>query len=547
MSAAWFNAHRVGQGCLGAWSARVLALFMAVLLAACGGESDKSLDDFAGTPPPIPAANAAGKVTDAASGLAISGAIVTIGGQSIATGADGRFLLRDVPASTSTLVQVTAAGYMDALVVTNTVPGLTASVAVRMLAIAASTAVNAGAGGTASVGGTPAQVTIGADTLAGSDGSSAAGSVTLALTPIDMAQGLSTAPGDYTTSSGSPLEGFGGLSVTATGSSGALDLATGEVATIRIPVASRSATLPATLNLFRFDATTGRWVQGASAVLAGTAPSQYYEGNINKLGTWAAGVVITPVVYVNGCVVREGSTSVVAGVRVETEGITYSGRSSGVTDAAGRFRIPVKTASSMIVSGIFGNYLTNTQSTTTAAADVTLPTCLVLSALSGAPRITLTWGASPADVDSHVFAPDGTHVYYAAKGTLTAAPYVALDVDDITSYGPEVMTFTKLMVGTYTYGVRNYLGTDTPGLTGSPVRIELRRGSEVKVYSPTVAQGETTSTDWWTVFTFTVDASCNITVNDVGVFSIGGDSGPAAPARPAAVAPTYCTPPAVTP
>lgn len=548
MSAAWFNAHRVGQGRLGAWSARVLALFMVVLLAACGAETDNTLDSYAGTTPPIPPANAAGKVTDAASGVAVSGASVTIGAQTIATGADGRFLLTDVPASTSTLVRVTAAGYMDAYVVTNTVPGLTASVAVRMLTVAAAATVNAGTGGSATIGGTPAQVTIAADSLAASDGSTAVGSVTMALTPIDMAQGLSTAPGDYTTADGSPLEAFGGLSVTASGGAGPLDLASGEVAAIRIPVATRSATLPATLNLFRFDGSTGRWVQGGSAVLAGTAPNQYYEGNINKLGAWAAGVVITPVVYVNGCVVSETAGAAVAGVRVETEGITYSGRSAGVTDAAGKFRIPVKTASSMIVSGIFGNYLTNTLSTTTGTADVTLPSCLVLSALSGAPRITLTWGASPLDVDSHVFTPDGTHVYYSAKGSLTAAPYLALDVDDTTSFGPEVMTFTRLMVGTYTYGLHNYLGTDSPGLTGSPVRVELRRGSEVKVYSPTVAQGETASTDWWTVFTFTVDAACNVTVNDVGVFSTGSPaSGPAAPARPAPVAATYCTPPAVTP
>lgn len=83
------------------------------------------------------------------------------------------------------------------------------------------------------------------------------------------------------------------------------------------------------------------------------------------------------------------------------------------------------------------------------------------------------WGASPSDLDSHLFTPNGDHVYFGAKGALTGLPFVNLDVDDITSFGPEVVTLTRVMQGTYVYAVHNYSGTQSPGITGSPTRVEL--------------------------------------------------------------------------
>lgn len=69
--------------------------------------------------------------------------------------------------------------------------------------------------------------------------------------------------------------------------------------------------------------------------------------------------------------------------------------------------------------------------------------------------VTLTWGAQP-DVDLHVFEPNGTHVYYTAR--IGTAGY--LDVDDVTSFGPEhyFSDCSRILTGEYRVGVNYYHG-----------------------------------------------------------------------------------------
>lgn len=526
-----------------------LPLLLVLLLGGCGLETDGPLASLAGTPPTVPAANAAGHVTNALDGTDVAGATVGIGDLSTTTDSDGKFELDAVAAGRNTLVHVSAPGYVETYAVTNTVSGYTAQLLVQLLPIAETTVLVGASGGTAGVSGTPAQVDLPGNALALADGSTAAGNVDIDVTPINMAQNLTAAPGDFTDSAGAALQSFGGLATTASddGTGDSVDLASGQTATIRIPFSSRNTDpAPATLTLYRFDPAAGHWVAGGTATLAGTDPDQYYEGSIDRLGIWMAAAALSPVVYLNGCVVNEGSTTRVGNVRVQAEGISYSGISAATTDASGKFRMPILSDGSVIVNGQLGEYVTNTFSAGPGTSDITMPACLSLAALSGAPRVTLTWGASPTDVDSHIFAPDGTHVYYGDLGTLEANPYIKLDVDDITSYGPEVMTLTRLMVGTYTYGVHNFTRSaigSTTGLTDSPVRVELRRGSNLTVFSPTLAMGEIATDTWWVVFTMTVDADCNVTITPVNAFSTGDSNGPASPALPAPVTREYCVPP----
>lgn len=539
----WFALLQKGNGGRG-----LLAVFFTVLLAGCGAETDTPLEQFGYTPPPPPPAHLSGRVSDAGTGAVIAGATITVGTLTATTGADGKFLINNVPITTVLLVGVRATGFAPTTVVTNTAPGLTSDVSAQLLPVAASTSVNAATGGSLTVPGSPAQATLPGNAVVDEDGVAVTGPVTLSLTPINMTQNLSAAPGDFTVSTGGPIESFGAATVTVQDPSGnELALGTGITGTIRIPFSSRNTDpAPATLPLMHFDASTGHWVQGtATATLAGTAPNQYYQGSIDALGTWTVANVISPSVKLTGCVVNEGTGAPVSNVRIQSEGITYSGMSFGITNAAGQFSIDVKPGSNVIVNGVYGKRLTNTRSQPISTADTALAgECLILFNLSGAPRISLSWGKDPLDVDSHLFAPDGTHVYYTTRGSLSAAPYIFLDVDDVTSYGPEVVTVTKLMVGTYTYGIRNYSGTHSPNMTNSPVRVELRLGDEIRVFNPTAAMGETGSSEWWTVFKMDVDAQCAITVTPIQVFSTGGDSGPAAPTLPAGSGtPTYCTAP----
>lgn len=542
---------------------KFLLILMTVLVSACGPEADVRLESLASPKPPVPPANVSGRVADAGSGADIAGATVSMEAAPVetltgtifpppvtdTTDADGLFDLADVRPSGSALMRVTAPGYMDAYVVVNAVGGVTAAVLVELLPIAEQASFDPAVGGTVTDSDSPAQLAVPAGSLELAAGGAATSPVTVSVTPINMAQEITTAPGDFLTDAGRPLETWGAVTVAATDATGAaVDLAAGQTATLRIPFSSRNVLAPPpTLTLFRFDTDTGRWIDsGITATYQAAVPTPYYEADIDALGIWMAAEVIDPSSFITGCVVNEVGGARVPNVRVSAEGISYSGISSAITDGSGNFRVEVKAGSDVIVNGGLGNYLTNTLSETasvTAGATVALPECLTLSALSGAPRITLSWGDQPSDLDSHIFAPDGTHVSYMDLGTLLGDPYVGLDVDDTTSYGPEVVTLRRLMVGTYTYGVRNYSGTDSPGITDSPSLVELRRGLEVRRFNPAAGEDADTDLDWWVVFQFTVDAQCNVTVAEINTWSEGGDDGPTDFTLPATVTRAYCTPP----
>jgi hypothetical protein len=126
-------------------------------------------------------------------------------------------------------------------------------------------------------------------------------------------------------------------------------------------------------------------------------------------------------------------------------------------------------------------------------------------------RIVLTWGASPADLDSHLtgWNPDGTpfHVYYSSEGNLDAPPFAALDDDDVDSYGPETITITQLNVSLadgrfYRYSVHDYTNRNSPGssgLRGSGAKVEVYAGNTLRERFFVPSQPGTL----WTVFEIT--------------------------------------------
>jgi hypothetical protein len=74
---------------------------------------------------------------------------------------------------------------------------------------------------------------------------------------------------------------------------------------------------------------------------------------------------------------------------------------------------------------------------------------------SGAITVTLTWGAEP-DVDLHIIEPNGNQVYYGNMSGLCGY----LDLDDITSYGPEhyYVSCGGIREGTFKIGVNYFRG-----------------------------------------------------------------------------------------
>lgn len=97
-------------------------------------------------------------------------------------------------------------------------------------------------------------------------------------------------------------------------------------------------------------------------------------------------------------------------------------------------------------------------------------------------RFKLTWGQDPRDLDSHVYAKlaDGSsfHVFFSDMNAYVNDELVCnLDVDDTTSYGPEVVTLKAFDDATYYYYVHLYAGDGT--LPTSEARVEVYEGPDL--------------------------------------------------------------------
>jgi Carboxypeptidase regulatory-like domain len=513
----------------------IAGLASLALLSGCGGGGS----DASPTPPTSTVATVKGRVFNAQDGTPISGATVKAGTATATSASDGTYEITSVTPGDRIALVAEAANYADNLKITSAAANTTATVDIKLLKAGVTTQINSTTGGTVTVPSSTAQVALPANFAANADGSAATGNVSVKVTPIGPALDSTLMPGDYltaTSSGNASIESFGALAVTLNSSTGApLNLATGKTATIRIPLSTRSSSaLPATIPLFFLSPQTGLWVQEGSASLRGTAPNQYYEGTVTHFSTWNADQVINTI-SVTGTV-KDDLGAVVSGVTLRCDGIDYSGSSTAVSDANGRFTIKMKLSGLCTLAGYIGNKFTNDVRVGPSAIDFPLATTLVLAAASNNVKIKLTWGANPSDVDSYLTLPTGEVLYYSNDGNLLAAPFANLDVDDTSSFGPEVMTIRKLMVGTYKYAVRNYSGTNSPGITGSPTKVELTVGSNTSVYAPPAGEPASGNTVW-SVLNLTVSSNCTVTVATIGAWSL------VEPTTTAGSAATYCVAP----
>ena len=86
-------------------------------------------------------------------------------------------------------------------------------------------------------------------------------------------------------------------------------------------------------------------------------------------------------------------------------------------------------------------------------------------------RIVLEWGLDPRDLDSHLVGPRPGeekmfHTWYGQKKAYKDGQMIAnLDLDDVTSYGPETTRVYEMAEGTYTFYV-HHCGQFQPRLQG---------------------------------------------------------------------------------
>lgn len=127
----------------------------------------------------------------------------------------------------------------------------------------------------------------------------------------------------------------------------------------------------------------------------------------------------------------------------------------------------------------YGTILANTDGTI-----VQISTTPVLS--SDEIRIVLTWDEVPADLDSHLFTPynevDETTGYHIWYSNMSDASGNSLDVDDITSYGPETITISNLSAGSYKYYVADFTNCSQGTTTSQEMSLSH---AKVSVYTNT--------------------------------------------------------------
>lgn len=500
-----------------AWLA-IPALLLLSILAACSGED--------ATPPPVapPPTSSNGTITgrviasDGSGG--ISNATIEVGTARTSSGADGSYTL-SIPAADRTVVRADASGFAESFRITRVTAGQSTPFTIQLVKVGVTQNVPIAFEGPITVPSSSAQIVLPANGLVPRTGGSPAANVAVSVTPIDVSTATSGMPGDFTASANgniTQIESFGAMLIDVRDSNNVrYSLAPGSTSTIRIPVSTRSSNVPATIPLFYFDDSTGRWIQDGQATLVGTGSNRYYEGIVSRLSYWNADLV-TETIFVSGCV-RNAAGQPVANALVESDGIDYSGSSQAYTTTDGSFQIPIRKSGKATIIALAGIQLTNTATAGPSVSNITLDPCLATTTSTGGFNIKLTWGASPLDLDSHLFTPNSGHVFWDnALGSLTALPFAKLDVDDRVSFGPEVVTITKLMQGTYVYAVHNYSrskNSGAPGITESPGRVELTQNGNTSAFAPPAGEG---SRIWWHVLNIVVDAQCNVSVTPVNAW-----------------------------
>lgn len=360
-------------------------------------------------PAPAPVGSITGLALTSDNSAPIANATITVGALSTKTAADGSFTVDKVSAVDRAVVKVEASGYADGFAVVTVTADQTSRTSARLVRATTTVSVDPTVASNVTVPGSTARVALSANTLVNAaTGAAVSGTVSASVTPIDPAADPQSMPGDYTTgntvagtTNPERIESFGAIKVSLKDANGAkLDLKPGSTATIRIPLASRSANSPATIPLYYFNETTGRWVQEGSAALSGTAPNQYYEGTVSHFTVWNADK-IQDTIFVNGCV-KDAAGVLLSEAAVESLGVDYSASDRTKSKADGSFRVGVRKGSiAKIMASAKNDLSSKAVQVGPSTVDITLSECLVVNT-GLAPSIQLQPASSSVASDKGV-------------------------------------------------------------------------------------------------------------------------------------------------
>jgi hypothetical protein len=453
-----------------------------------------------------------GTVVASRTGAALTGVAVTTAGHSVSTAADGTYTLTDVPTGDAKLVTFELAGHARGVLAVSVAANATARADARLTPVGATQTFDAATATTVVVAGSAAQVSLPAAGLVTSTGAAFTGTVTAEVTPINPANDPGNMPGSYTAmaaGSNAPqtIESFGALNVTLKdGGGNALNLAAGKTATIRIPLATRSPSPPATIPLFYFNETTALWVQEGTATLAGTAPNQYYEGTVSHFTYWNADQV-TDTIRVIGCI-QDDKGAKVTGADVDSYGSDYSGHDHVTSNANCDFAVAIRKGGVANVVAQVGNRSSSPARVGPSQVDIVLSAPLVLSAAGSPPLITEQPQPQTVQVDSYA----SFHVEAVGSPVLRYQwQRDGVDIVDQTTpflyvyptrVADNAARFTAVVTNAYGSATSNTVALTVnttplpPLITGQPLPISVQVGATATFQVVAVSQGGALSYQW---------------------------------------------------
>jgi hypothetical protein len=378
-------------------------------------------------------------------------------------------------------------------------------------------------------------ITFPANSACKAAGGAATGTVRCSLTPLVGADQVQrdAAPGNFrgqqTGGAVSQLVTGGMMEIVCVDGAGTgakVNVCPGKTVTVRFPVdlttCANVALHPATMASWGFDEVSGLWKEYGTftKTCGGTATTSYYEGAVNHFSYWNADQPIQTTCASGH--VRDSAGAPVLGALVRCDGDAsqadgYQGPSEAYSGADGAFCVPVRRNSSFkciarkgsFVSTALAAHSGDNTNTCGGAGCTALGDFALTDPLA---RIVLTWGQYPYDLDSHTVATDNSvHVYYSSRGSLTGAPFIELDTDDTSSYGPEITSFVHgVAAKRYRYCVHNYngysLGPPTYSIPTSGAIVDAFLGGDhLRLTPPTAAS----QSNYWQVLEFTMDANGN--------------------------------------
>lgn len=153
--------------------------------------------------------------------------------------------------------------------------------------------------------------------------------------------------------------------------------------------------------------------------------------------------------------------------------------------------------------------------------------------IGGDVRIVLTWGATPSDLDSHLYGPtvNGSstfHTWYSVQDYAADGKTIAnLDLDDTSSYGPETTTVYELnSTGVYSFYVHDYSNggsSNSTALSSSGAQVRVYSGNQlVATYNVPLGVGGTL----WHVFDYDVATDTLTAVNTFSYSDVPGSVRP---------------------